>query len=355
MSNSTPPPVADPTGENGTRPRRLLVRAAGLLMVIVSVVAATYLVVAYFAWESGRAQQAEIVRTQTTEAIEQQVTMAQGDLAAGSFDLAVRRLDWVLGQQPDHPDALTLRAEIDNARTAAASATAAAATATAQPATSAPTEAADAGPDETEALTRLQELRREMAREAYEDTLPAIVSFQQQFPSFERLETDQMLYDSYLALGLAAMQTDKVELGLNYLSQAENLGNLPQEALDYRYWSELYLDGAAYYGVNWEIASFYFRDLCASAPFFQNACQQLNQILVNWGDQFAFAGEYCPAEPLYREANSANPNPTVAEKLRQAQENCALATPVPLTDTVPITGSFNLSDTVPITETGPGG
>ncbi len=353
MSDSTPPPAADPTGENEPRPRRLLVRAAGLLMVIVSVVAATYLVVAYFAWESGRAQQAELVRTQTTEAIEQQVTMARGDLDAGSFDVAMRRLDWVLGQQPDHPDALALRTEIDTARLASAEATAAAATATAQPATSAPTEAVDAGPDEADALAGLQELRRQIAREAYEEALPAIVSFQQQFPSFERLETDQMLYDSYLALGLAAMQTDKVELGLNYLSQAENLGNLPQEALDYRYWAELYLDGAAYYGVNWEIASFYFRDLCAAAPFFQDACQQLNQILVNWGDQYFFAGDYCPAESIYREVPS--PNPALADKLRQARENCLLATPVPLTGTLPITGATGLTNTVPITETGPGG
>lgn len=351
MSDSNPPPMADPTGENEERPRRLLVRTVGLLMVIVSVVAATYLVVAYFAWESGRAQQAEIVRTQTSEAIQQQVTMARDDLAGGSFDVAMRRLDWVLGQQPDHPDALALRAQVDSARTEAAAATAAAATAVAQPATSEPD--ADEGPDEAEALTLLQELRRQMAREAYEEALPAIVSFQQQFPSFERLETDQMLYDSYLALGLAAMQTDKVELGLNYLSQAENLGDLPQEALDYRYWAELYLDGASYYGVNWEIASFYFRDLCAAAPFFQDACQQLNQILVNWGDQYFFAGDYCPAESIYREVPS--PNPALADKLRQARENCLLATPVPLTGTVPITGATGLTNTVPITETGPGG
>lgn len=355
MSDSTPPPLTEPTGENETRPRRTLVRAVGLLLVIVSVVTATYLVVAYFAWESGRAQQAATIRAETTAAIEQQVTMARDDLATGSFDVADRRLDWVLDQQPDHSAALALRAEIDAARSVAAAATAVAATATAQPVVGAPTADTSAEPDEAEALARLQELRRQLAREAYEEALPAVVAFQQQFPSYERLETDQMLYDSYLALGLAAMQTDRIELGLNYLSQAESLGDLPQEALDYRFWAELYLDGVAYYGVNWEIASFYFRDLCAAAPFFQNACQQLNEILVRWGDQFAFAGEYCPAEPLYREANNANPNPTVAAKLREAEEMCALATPVPLTGTVPITGSTNLTGTVPITETGPGG
>lgn len=352
MSEPNRPGQVEHTNADGNRAPRLAVRALGLVMVIVSVVAATYLIVAYFAWESGRAQQAEIIRTQATEAIDRQVTLARGDLDTGSYDLALRRLDWVIAQQPDHPDALALRADVESAREAATQATSDASTADNEPAPS--SEPSESAPETTEALPQLQELRRLMARESFEEALPMILAFQQQFPSYERMETDQMLYDTYLALGLAAMQTDRVETGLNYLSQAEGLGNLPQEALDYRYWAELYLDGVSYYGVNWEIASFYFRDLCAAAPFFQNACQELNQILVNYGDQLAFAGDWCPAETIYREAAGGQPNPALADKLRQAQENCLLATPVPLTDTLPITGTFGLTGTLPITETTPG-
>jgi hypothetical protein len=108
------------------------------------------------------------------------------------------------------------------------------------------------------------------------------------------------------------------------------------------------LDGIAYYGVNWEIAGFYFRDLCAAAPFFQSSCQVLNEILRKQADQLAFAGEWCPAEVIYQELWQQDRSPALGDSLSLARENCALATPVPLSDTVELTG------TLPITDVDPG-
>ena len=85
-------------------------------------------------------------------------------------------------------------------------------------------------------LLRIQRL---VATKYWEEALPALIAFQQQFPSFEREETDQLLYDVYLNYGLDLITGEEVELGMYYLTQAQQLGDLPQSARDYETWAEL--------------------------------------------------------------------------------------------------------------------
>lgn len=336
MSNASGPQIEIDTGQ----PRNLMARVVGLVLLISAAVLGTYLVVAYFGWQSGRQAQAAV--DSQALALSRQVELAREDIAQGSSDLALRRLSWVLDQDSGHGAAAALRSEIEATVAAAAPTATPTAVATAEPT---PEGAATAAAD---VLPALQAIRRLVSDEAWDEALPALLAFQQQNPDYERRETDELLYQVYLRLGLQTIEGDATELGLNYLTQAERLGSLPQEAQDYRYWANLYLDGIAYYGVNWEIAGYYFRDLCAAAPFFQNACQLLNEVLLKQADQLAFAGEWCPAESIYQELWQADRGELISTKLAQARDNCALATPVPITGTESITG------TLPITETGAG-
>jgi hypothetical protein len=83
------------------------------------------------------------------------------------------------------------------------------------------------------------------------------------------------------------MDGEQVELGMYYLSQARRLGDLTTEALDYEMWAELYLQGIAFYGTNWDASAYYFRNLCLAAPFFHDSCERLHEVLVAYGDQYA--------------------------------------------------------------------
>jgi hypothetical protein len=145
-------------------------------------------------------------------------------------------------------------------------------------------------------------------------------------------------------LGLEYIQGDQIELGINYFAQAEKLGDLPQEALDYWLWAELYLQGMGYYGVNWGVSTSFFRDICLAAPFFQGSCDKLFDSLVAHGDQYLVVRDYCPAVERYREARLQNRNPELDEKLGQAMQGCAEATPTPaaITNTIPVTGTESL-------------
>lgn len=353
MTEPTPPveKIGDPTiveSETSERRPRVAVRLFGLALVIFSVVVATYLVVAYFAFASGQAQSVKQAQASRIEQIDRQVELAREDLAEGSDNLALTRLDWVLAQDPNNTGARALREEIVSS--------------TPEP-TPAPTESAteavptDAAGDEAaagEALPELQAIRREVSAKRWADALPLLLAFQQSYPDYERGETDQMLYDTYVALGLSYVNTDKIEIGLNYFSQAERLGNLPQEAQDYRLWADLYFEAVAYSGVNWAIAGDYWRDLCAAAPFFQGACARLDVALVGYGDQLAYNLDWCPAVSIYQEAWNRQPSDVLDGKLAQAREGCAAATPVPITGTNSLSGTAPITGTNPLTPTEPG-
>jgi hypothetical protein len=321
---------------NGRQPR-LAVRLLGLLLVLFSVFAATYLIVGYFALESGRELRIEQETTARADEIAHQIELARANQAEGSDNLALTRLEWVLAQDPSNEEALALRQQLLDAE--------------AQPTEPPPTAAVEQTPDATvvvddsEAGTQLAAIRRLAAAEDWEAALSQLLAFQHTYPDYERGETDQLLYDTYLNLGLSYINTEKIEIGLNYFAQAERLGNLPQEARDYRSWADLYFQAVAYSGVNWDVAAGYWRDLCSAAPFFQDSCDRYDQALVGYGDQFAFNLDWCPAVDAYRVAWNRRPSELLDSKIAQAIDGCASATAVPITGTNPI------SDTVPITDT----
>lgn len=325
---------------SNNRQPRLGVRLFGLALIIFSIVLATYLVVAYFAFESGRALRVEQESTARADQITHQIALAREDLGQGSDNLALTRLEWVLAQDPANAEAVALR---DQIAAAGAEPTPAA---TEEPVVAEPESIPVEALADEDALPELRTIRRLVAGEQWEDALSALLAFRQQYPDYERAETDQLLYDTYVALGLEYVNSDKIELGLNYFSQAERLGNLPQEALDYRVWADLYFEGIAYSGVNWDIAAGYWRDLCAAAPFFKNSCDRLDEALEGYGDQLAYLMDWCPAISVYQEAWNRRPSEMLESKIYQAREGCAMATPI--TSTVPLTGTAPITDTPPV-------
>ena len=311
-----------------------IARILGILLILLSVVALVYLAVGYLAWESGQTLRTEREEQLRLEQFARQVRLAQEDIQRGGYNLALTRLEWVLARDPDNAQAQALQSQ---AQTALKTALTPIAPPTATPKPE-PTVVLSGAVDPDAELARL---RRLSERLQYQELLPSVLAFQRQFPAFNRQETDRLRYESYLNLGLEHIKGDQIELGINYLAQAENLGDLPQEALDYWLWADLYLEGIAYFGVNWAVSTSVFRDLCLAAPFFQNACDKFFDSLLNYGDQFLFNRDFCPAADLFREARQYGSDPTLGDKLTDAVEGCAMATATPetITGTLPLTGT----------------
>ena len=335
MSQEAVPP--EQSHQPAVRPRsRHWVRRTGLLLVITASLLAYFLIIGLLGWQSGQRKLTEAQATALIEELNKQVELAQSDMAEGHYALAQERLAWVLARAPDHVEAQTLQQEaqarIEQLLTPQPTQTPTPPPTETPLPTSAPEIVAD--PDE-----RLAEIEQLIEAEAWPEVLPMLTDFQRQFPNYERPTTDQWLYDTYIQLGLSLMDGEQVELGMYYLSQARRLGDLPTEVVDYETWAELYLQGIAFYGTNWDASAYYFRNLCLAAPFFHDSCERLHEVLVAYGDQYAVAQDWCPAQQLYEEARQLDIIPGLPQKLEQAITGCLAATPTPgvITGTLPIT------------------
>ncbi len=324
-------------------PRRLL-RGFGIFLVVIAVLLGVYGTVAYAAWQRGQSLQIEQAQQAQEEQIANQINLARGDIADGNFALATRRLEWVLERAPDSVEAQTLHEEAQNGLNARLAPTAIPSPTPTPEIVETSIEGDQSG--EAAANAAFADLETLMRDNEWEAAISAIAAFQRDFPNERRHETDEMLYNAYINLGMKLSSGAQIELGLFYLGQAERLGDLPPEAEDQRTWAELYLEGIGYYGVNWETTIFYFRGLCSAAPFYQDACQKLFDAYVAYGDQYAAALDWCPAEEWYTEALQLETVTAVVEKRREAATNCLEATP---TSNAPatITGTAPITNTVP--------
>jgi hypothetical protein len=304
---------------------RLLMRVTGFALIILAVVLTIYGAVALTAFREAQQDQAESVRQALEVELARQLELATADVAAGNLELALLRLEWILEREPDYAGARPLQAQaqaaLDGRQTPDASVS---------PSPTAAPAAATAGPEDLAPLERL------VAQEAWPEAIDAILAFQAARPTFERAVTDALLFESYLQLGLSLLPGDQVEQGIFYLNRAERLAPLPAEARDQRLWAELFLQGMAYYGVDWGTAAAYFRDLCPAAPFFHDACQILYETLIAGADQYTAKGEWCPAEKMLIEAFDLQSSSALGERISEAQNLCLQATPTP-TAGVPVT------------------
>ena len=252
---------------------RSLFRLLGLLLIILAALAALYVLVGYTAWQSGQTIRTEREETEISEQLARQVDLAKEDVNQGSYNLALRRLEWVLEKEPSNTDAQAIKRQAEAALKTAL-------TPVVPPTATSPPDPSPTPGEIGEPAAEIQRLQRLAQQERWDDLLPGTLAFQQRYPDYRRLETNGYLYDSFLNLGLDNIQGDQIELGIKQFAQAEKLGDLPQEALDYWLWAELHLQGMAYYGVSWGVAASFFRDLCLSAPFYQDSCDNLFDIMV---------------------------------------------------------------------------
>ncbi len=346
MSEAVPQSEQDSSTPNTPqkRPSRRVVRGMGLLFIILAVAVGWFLLVAYLGWRSGEALLAEKQAAALAEQITHQKELAADDVAQEKYDLALRRLEWVLQQAPDDTEAVALQTKAYNSLNSLLTPTPfSLETPSPDPTPLPETTAGSVGDPETE----LQQIRRLMATKDYAAAIPTISGFQLEFPEYERQETDQFLYDAFINYGLDLLESDDVELGMYYLTQAAKLGDLPQSAIDYQTWAELYLQGVAFYGVNWDASAYYFRDLCLAAPFYQSSCDQLEEVLIFLGDQQAVALDWCPALQSYEEASLYSNDSELGDKISEAEEACLLATPTPETPTESITDTTTITTTLP--------
>ncbi|MGC9348639.1 MAG: hypothetical protein ACP5JG_10915 [Anaerolineae bacterium] len=155
-------------------------------------------------------------------------------------------------------------------------------------------------------------------------------------PDYEQEAVEEMLFDSLYNAGIAYLDQEQLEAGISYLDQAIALRPLDANVVSRRSLAARYLDALNYWGVDWELAIARFEELYATAPDYKDVAERLRLAHVEYGDVFAERGEMCPAEMQYSQALRMYASATVEDKRAQAAQICLVATPVPVSGTMPV-------------------
>ncbi len=298
-------------------------RLAWLGLIFALILLVVLAAAAYAGYQAGLSQrQIELRATQTAE-LGHQYDLGAADLAAGRYEVAVARFEYILLLDPAYRDASQKLAEARQALQATATP---APTATA-PATPAPTKTHAAA----EALAQAQAL---LNAGDWGGAIEAVALLHSIDPNYEKVKADGLLYLALRNRGVERIKGDGMEAGIFDLDQAEAFGPLDNEASDYRAWARLYLAAQSFWGVNWKQTMDILEQLYPIAPYFHDTASHLFEATVHYADELVAAGDFCAAAERYGAALSIAADEAVSSKLAAAQENCS-ATPAPTPSPTP--------------------
>ena len=278
-----------------------------------------------------------------------QFDLALQDMAAGNYERARQRLEYVIDLDPNFPNAVDqLSRVLIELRTTATPTVAPTPTLTPTPDTR--------GRDElyTQAQTALQE------RE-WTTAIDTLLTLRKRYPDFNAVQVDGMLYVALLNRGIDRISLlADLEGGTYDLALAERFGPLDAEANNYRDWAEMYIRGASYWNVDWAQAVYYFSQLSVSAPNLTDASgwtsrDRYLKALLGYGDYLATNGDWCGAQTQYDTYMSLIADSVVEPTAVYAADECSQgdtgeSTPIPPSDSLTPTPT-----PTPTTESNPSG
>jgi tetratricopeptide (TPR) repeat protein len=244
------------------------------------------------------------------------------DLAAGRLELAEADFAYVLQLNPDYPNAAQRLQEVRQ-------------------------RIADLLRVEPTPTTSLRDALLDVlraARQAYdtrdwENAIARLIQVRRLDPGLETQAVEDLLFTASYTYGLQLIERDRLEEGVYYLEQAAELRPLDENASLQTEYAKLYLNALGYWNANWERAIERFGELASIAPGFKDTFDRYVTAHILYADSLMARGDYCPAQPLYQRALQLRPDNLVQTKLDDATQGCLTATPVPLTGTLPITGT----------------
>jgi tetratricopeptide (TPR) repeat protein len=314
IEDTSPVPAA---GALSLRRRLSLIGIASALLLILILAGA-----GYAGYQAGLTQRETQYEATQAADLQLQYELGMADLAAGRYEVAAARFEYIVKLDPAYGDAAQ---QLANARAGLS------ATATPRPLpTITPTPAASPTPFTAGAAEAIFALAQDAyAAGDWDEVLAQLARLHAVDPEYEAVRVDGMLYVSLRNRGIARILGDEMEAGMFDLDQAEAFGPLDTEALNYRAWARLYLAAQSYWGLDWRQAADILEQLYVIAPYFRDTSTRLYRATVNYADQLLAAGDFCAAEERYLRAQALfTDDAAVAESLAEAQAACA-QTPTP--------------------------
>jgi tetratricopeptide (TPR) repeat protein len=250
--------------------------------------------------------------------LEEQYTLAVDDLAAGRYEIAKQRLEYILAIEPTYPGATERLAE-------ALAILYATATPSPLPPTVTPTPTRDPRPVQ-ELFDQAKSL---VSGEQWDQAIDTLLAVRQADPAHMVARLDGLLYISLRQRGVnKIINLGNLEGGAYDLALAERFAPLDVQANSWRQLARLYLFGSSFWEVLPEQAVYYFGQVAAAAPGLRDssgltAAERYRLALVQYGDQLAGQGDWCAAQEQYELSLSLVIDATVQEKRDNAALQCS--------------------------------
>jgi len=291
---------------------------------------------AYFGYRNGIARRLEKEKITVVQVAAEQYQLAFQDIAAGNYENAKTRIEYVIEIYPQFPGAPELLHDILlNLEQP-----------TAMPTLIeefTPTPAVTSTPDFRAAEQIFTEIQQAVAAKQWDQAIQDIIAIREVNYDYRKVQVDGFYYIALRNRGIQRIQSGQLEQGLFDLATAEQFAPLDGEADGVRTWAQLYLSGASYWDVNWQQAIDIFAQVKDAYPYLMDssgmtAIERYRVALYLYGDQFAASGDYCKAHEYYLQSLAVGPDPDVqatAERYAEACQNMQ-ATPEPTEELTPI-------------------
>ena len=276
-----------------------------------------------------------LVREQTTvvEVAAEQYQMAFQDMAAGNYQNAKARIEYVIKIYPQFPGAPELlRSILMNIEQPTPTATLAI--------ISSLTPSPSGTPDTRSAEEAFNAISAAAAAKDWQAVVDNVIAIQQINYDYRTVDVAGYYYIALRNLGIQKIQAGELEQGLFDLSSAEQIGPLDGEAEGVRSWATLYLSGASFWDVNWQRAIDIFQQVKEAYPYMMDASgmtaiERYRVALYKYGDQIAGAGDYCTAYQYYLRSLAVAQDPSVQATADLYKQNCEASRPTEVTPTEP--------------------
>ncbi len=315
MSNSETLPIGEPLPAPKRRTKWVWIFLGILLLAVVAGSVAGY--------QAGKTLLATRQETQLQAWDTEQFILAGTDFTSGNYSLALNRLDAVLKNEPDFPDAAKLREQVLAAMNT---------TPTPLP-TSTPVPSPT--PDAPRAEQMLTQAKQQFTDKNYTEMIKTLLTLKVEIPTFQPERVDGLIWVALRFNGVNLLKnTSRLTEGMYYLDLASNYAPLDQEALDQLAAARNFL--AVYQG------AYYFRnkDIEVSLKFFNIAYSirpyYTDRLITDYVDVIVQNADEmvglnaCRAWGFYEEALRLIPELESAVKGRDyAIGNCGQSEPIP--------------------------
>jgi tetratricopeptide (TPR) repeat protein len=324
--------------EPDTTPRKPLRRwpwVLGGILLILSLAA----IGGFIGYRAALQMRSQANSAQITKMATEQFMLGLQEQAAGKFDIALKRFQYVISLDPSFPGA---QAKLTEVMMALAMLQTPTVTMAASTPTLTPTPDTRA---EEEIFTNARLL---MNNKEWFKALDVLDALRNKNLTYRAVEVDGMYYTALRFRGLARINAGDLEGGLYDLALVERFAPLDVDANGVRTWARIYLTGAAYWGARWDQVVFYFSQVSPYFPGMRDstgmtALERYRIALMKYGDQLSNAGKYCEAVDQYNASYQVGPDATLDATATAVYNLCHPPEPTqaPQTPTPTITPTLN--------------